>query len=150
MKNNSLFDLIKTIDLGFYFFVGKKGASANYVTVQNVVESLYLAATNKKAINKIYKISAWSSIEDFVGIISKHLIKPGPKYRIPLSPILYFAKATSFVPGNPLTISRIMSLCSRSKYSVKKIENELNYSPHNTIDDGLKELVLEFQLRKSL
>jgi nucleoside-diphosphate-sugar epimerase len=53
MNNNSLFDLIKIIDRGFYFFIGKKGASANYVTVENVIESLYLSAINKKAINKM-------------------------------------------------------------------------------------------------
>jgi nucleoside-diphosphate-sugar epimerase len=144
MKNKSLFELIKTIDNGFYFFVGKRDSSANYVTVENVVESLYLGATNSKAINKIYNISDWSTIEKFVGIITNHLQKPLPKYRIPLKVLIFIAKTTSFIPNNPLTVSRLMALCNRSEYSTNKIEKELDYKPKNTQNDGLKELVREY------
>jgi nucleoside-diphosphate-sugar epimerase len=150
MNNNSLFDLIKIIDKGFYFFIGKKGASANYVTVENVIESLYLSAINKKAINKIYNISDWFTIEDFVGVISKYLKRSKPKYRIPLKLIMLLAKITSIIPHNPLTVSRLMALCNRSKYSTKKIELELSYRRVNTNSAGLKGLVKEYQLRKSV
>lgn len=148
MRNNSLFALIKTIDKGLYFFIGQKGASANYVTAENVIEALYLAATNSNAVNKIYNISDWSSIEDFIGIISKYLKKPVPKYRIPLKPIVLLAKVTSFIPKNPLTVSRLLALCNRSKYVVTKIEKELNYLQKNSCDDGLRALVQEYKLRK--
>jgi nucleoside-diphosphate-sugar epimerase len=148
MKNNSLFELIKTIEYGFYFFVGKKGASTNYVTVENVIETLYLGATNLNAVNKIYNISGWSSLEDFISIISKYLKKPIPKYRIPLGLIIFFARITSFIPKNPLTVSRLMALCNKSKYPIQKLENELNYKYRNSIDDGLKELVTVYLTRK--
>lgn len=148
MKNNSLFALIKTIDQGFYFFVGEKGASANYITDENVIEALYLGATNLNAVNKIYNISDWSSIEEFVGIISKYLKKPVPKYRIPLKPVIILAKITSFIPNNPLTVSRLLALCNTSKYSTSKIKNELHYKNRNTLDDGLRELVKEYMKRK--
>lgn len=150
MKNNSLFELIKTIDKGFYFFIGKKGASANYITVENVVESLYLAATNIKAINQIYNVSDWSTIEDFVNNITNHLQKSAIKYRIPIKLMIFLAKITSFIPNNLLTVSRLMALSNMSKYSTKKIEVELSYSPKNTNNNGLEGLVREYRLRKLL
>ena len=79
MSNTSLFQLVKTIDKGFYFFVGPKGASANYVPVENVIEALYLAATNPKAKSEIYNISDWCTIEDFVNSVAKVLGKASPK-----------------------------------------------------------------------
>lgn len=149
MRNNSLFALTKTIDKGLYFFIGQKGASANYVTAENVIEALYLAATNSNAVNKIYNISDWCTIEDFVAMISKHLKRRVPKYRTLLKPIVLLAKVTSFIPKNPLTVSRLLALCNRSKYDINKIENELNYKPINTTNDGLKELVKEYISQKS-
>jgi nucleoside-diphosphate-sugar epimerase len=150
MNNNSLFELIKTIDKGFYFFIGKIGASANYFTVENVVESLYLVATNIKAINKIYNVSDWSTIDDFVNNITNHLQKSVLKYRIPIKLMIMLAKITSFIPNNPLTVSRLMDLSNISKYSIKKIEVELSYSPKNTNNNGLEGLVREYRLRNSL
>lgn len=148
MKNQSLFELIRTIDKGLFFFIGKKGASANYVTVENVVQSLFMAGTNKKAINEIYNISDWCTIERFVEELSKHLQKSVPKFRIPLTPIILLAKITSFIPNNPLKVSRLNAFNNRSIYSTDKIEIELNYKPKNKYNDGLESLVKEYLLRK--
>ena len=52
MRNESLFQLIKTIEKGFYVFVGSKGASANYVPVENVIEAIYLSGTQLNAKNQ--------------------------------------------------------------------------------------------------
>jgi nucleoside-diphosphate-sugar epimerase len=145
MSNNSLYELIKSIDKGYYFFIGDKGASANYVTVENVVEALYLGATSPNAINQIYNISSWCTIEDFIGLISVHLNKPIPNLRIPLKPITFLAMITSFIPGNPLSRSRLNALTNRSVYSIVKIETELKYIPKNTTNDGIKELIKRYK-----
>lgn len=145
MKNQSLYDLIKIVDKGRYFFIGKKGASANYVSAKNVVESMYLAATNSKAINQIYIISSWCTIESFIRLISLYLTKPMPKYRIPIKPIVFLAKLTSFIPRNPLKITRVYALCNRSVYSTKKIEKELNYKPISSFNDDVFELVNKYK-----
>lgn len=146
MRNKSLFELIKTIDKGFYFFIGNKGASANYVPVENIIEALYLAATNAKAVNGIYNVSNWCTIEDFIGFISKELQKPFPKFRVPIKPIIFLAKITSFIPRNPLTISRLNALSNRSVYSTKKIEKELNFKPVYTMEKGIEGLIKEYKL----
>lgn len=142
MTNQSLFQLVKSIDKGFYFFVGfKKGASANYVPVENVIESLYLAATNAKAKNEIYIISSWCSIEEFIGNIAKSLGKPFPKFRIPLRFSKGLAMATFFIPKNPFTVARINALSNRVIYQTTKIETELGYKPVVTMEQTISDLV---------
>ena len=97
MRNESLFQLIRTIGNGLYFFVGSKGASANYVPVENVVEAIYLAGTNPNAKNKIYNISSWTTIENFIGNIAKELGKAEPKIRVSIIPIKLIAKINTFL-----------------------------------------------------
>lgn len=141
MNNQSLFKLIEVIDRGYYFFLGKKGASANYVSVENVIEALFLAGTNPKAVNKTYIISDWTTIEDFTTSIAQNLSKKSPKLRLPLKPILFLAKMTSFLPKNPLTTSRLNALTNRTVYSTKKIEEELDYRSKTSIKSGIEKLV---------
>lgn len=145
MRNTSLFQLIKTVDKGFYFFVGSKGASANYVPVENVVEAIYLAGTNVNAKNQIYNISEWTTIEVFIGFISKELGKQMPKIRIPSEIIKFIAQATSFIPKNPLTVARVKALSNRTVYVNDKIETELGYKPIKTIETSVKELVNQYK-----
>lgn len=148
MRNASLFQLIKTIDKGFYFFVGPKGASANYVPVENVIEALYLAAVNPKAKNQIYNISSWTTIEDFIGTIAKELGKSEPQLRVPIYPIKVIARITSFIPKNPLTVARINALSNKTKYITDKIEKELGYKPIVNTGSAIHGLVQFYKSQK--
>jgi nucleoside-diphosphate-sugar epimerase len=145
MSNKSLFQLVKMVDNGFYFFVGAKGASANYVPVENVIESLYLAATNPKAKNEIYNVSNWCTIEFFVENVAKILKKENPKNRFSTALIKLIVRLTFFIPKNPLTISRINALTNRSMYKTTKIEEELNYKPIVTVEATIEKLVLFYK-----
>lgn len=145
MKNASLFQLIKMIDSGYYFFIGPNGASANYVPAPNVVEALFLAATHPRAKNEIYTISSWTTIEHFIAIIAKELGKPLPKLRIPIIFIKLIAGILGVFPQNPLTRSRVKALTSRSLYSTTKIEDHLGYQPVVSTATALAELVRFFK-----
>jgi nucleoside-diphosphate-sugar epimerase len=141
MRNASLFQLIKMINSGYYFFIGPKGASANYVPVSNVVQALFLAATHPRAKNEIYNISSWMTMESFIAIIAKELGKPMPKIRIPLFFINLIARLLSVIPKNPLTISRVKALTNRSIYLNTKIEDQLGYKALESNEIALAELV---------
>jgi len=149
MRNQSLFQLIRTIENGYYFFIGPKGASANYVPVENVIEALYLAGTHLKAKNNIYNISSHTSIENFIGYISENLNRPYPKFRIPIGIIMFMARLTFFIPKNPLTVSRVNALSVRTIYLNSKIENELGYNSVKTIKEGVRDLVLNYKNQKN-
>lgn len=151
MTNKSLFQLVKTIDRGFYFFVGfKKGASANYIPVENVIEALYLAATNPRAKNEIYIISSWCTIEEFVGNIAKSLGRPLPKVRIPIRLSKWLAISTFFIPRNPLTVARINAMSNRVIYKTTKIESELQYKPIVSIEETIKGLVQFYKEKRAV
>ncbi|KIC03407.1 hypothetical protein OA88_03275 [Flavobacterium sp. JRM] len=141
MTNQSIFQLVRMIDKGLYFFIGPKGSSANYVAVENVVESLYLAATNPKAKNEIYNVSHWCTMEYFVDNIVKNLEKRHPKIRLSISFVKFIAKVTSFIPKNPLTQARVDALSNRAKYETIKIEKNLGYIPIVTVEETVEELV---------
>jgi nucleoside-diphosphate-sugar epimerase len=148
MRNKSIFDLVKAIDKGYYFFIGKRGASANYVTVEDVVESLILAAHNNAARNKTYIISNWCTIEEFVGVISSKLSKSIPWFRMPKSLLLVLAQLTAFMPRNPLTAGRVHALTNKTIYSTSKIERELGFKSVMSIQDGLAQLVSKYSSLK--
>lgn len=148
MNNQSLLQLITIIDKRLFFFIGKKGASANYVPVENVVEALLLAGNHPNAKNQIYNISNWNCIEYFVGLIAEKIEKPTPKFRIPLGPVLLLAKISSFIPKNPLTVSRLSALNNRSRYSTDKIEKELQYQPVITVEKGIEQIVQVYKNKK--
>lgn len=150
MSNQSLFQLIQKIDQQIYFFIGKKGASANYVPVENVIEALYLGATNKNAKNEIYNISNWSTIENFISTIAKLLHKPTPKMRISVGFVKFLAKCTCFIPKNPLTLARINALSNTTIYVTHKIEAELNYKDQITTNEAIKILVETYIKNKNV
>ncbi len=141
MTNMSLFQLIKAIDKGLYFFVGNKGASANYVPVDNVIEALHLAATKTEAKNKIFIISSWCTIEKFVETIAQQLGKPVPSFRISFNIAKLIARLTAFIPKNPLTVARVYALSNKTVYETTKIEKELGYKEVTTTEKTIIGLV---------
>lgn len=141
MSNQVLFQLMSLIDRRFFFFIGKPGASANYIHVDNVVDGLIKCGSMPAARNRIYNISDHRTIEDFVAVISQALHKPAPHLRIPESWARMIAKTTAFIPHNPLTEQRVDALVKRAIYSTAKLEVELGYKHRVLMEDGLSELV---------
>ncbi|GEP50382.1 NAD dependent epimerase/dehydratase [Flavobacterium noncentrifugens] len=140
MRNASLFALMHSIEKGIYFYIGQKGASANYVAVENVIEALYLSGMHPKAKNHIFNISDWYTLEAFIGNIAEKLQKPTPKLRFPKALMLFAAKILSIVPNNPLTVSRVKALSGRAVYPNTKIERELGYHTVVTVDQAIQNL----------
>jgi len=141
MSNASLFQLVKMIDSGYYFFIGPKGASANYIAVGNVVHALLLASSHPMAKNEIYNISSWTTLEHFIAIIARELGKPMPKYRVPLFILKSISGLLSVIPKNPLTISRVEAMTNRSIYLTNKIEEQLGYKAVVSTETTIAQLV---------
>ena len=79
MNNQSIYHLIAMIKKGLFFFIGKPGASANYIYVDNIVEGLVLCGEKSEGKGEIYNLSDYCSIEKFVSIIAENLGKPWPR-----------------------------------------------------------------------
>jgi len=141
MSNQSIFQMIQMIDNNFFFFIGKQGAFANYIHVDNVIEGIIKCGTLPEAVGKIYNISDCMTMEEFVKTIAQALNKPVPKLRIPEKPIRMLIRVLELFPKVPLTTHRIDYLTMSSKYSIEKIKTELCYYHKKTIKDGLIEMV---------
>ena len=148
MANQSLFDLIAMIERGLFFFVGNKGASANYIHVDNVVEGLIRCGTMQCAKDKTFNLSDHCSMERFVGIISSELGCRYPKVRLPEVILQISARIMGKLPGFPLTASRVDALTRRSMYSTKSIQEKIGYQHVVSMEDGVKRLVSEYLKRK--
>jgi len=141
MKNRSLLQMIRMIERGLFFYIGKPGATANYIHVDNVVEALYLCATNESARNNDYNLSDALSLEEFVRQISVSLGIEPPGIRFPEPPIRLGAALFGWIPGFPLTLSRVDALTGRAVYSSDKIEGELGYRHRISMEEGIREFV---------
>jgi nucleoside-diphosphate-sugar epimerase len=145
MTNRSLFGLIALINRGWFFFIGNPGASANYIHVDNVAEALLLCGTVAHAKGHLYNLSDYRSLENFVEIISYALGRDPPRLRIHELPVRVLVKLLGWIPGMPLTESRVNALTNFTVYQNTKIEQELGYRHVISIEDGLAQLVAYWQ-----
>jgi nucleoside-diphosphate-sugar epimerase len=141
MPSQSLFQLISMIAKGVFFFIGKEGASVNYIHVDNVIEGLMRCAENPAAKGKIYNLSDNCTLEYLVAIIAKELEKPPPNLRLPETPIRWLTKLFSRFKNFPLTESRIDALTNRSEYSIARVRKEIGYVHKISMDEGIREMV---------
>lgn len=141
MTNQSLFQMIAMINKQLFFFIGKPGASANYIHVDNVVEGLVQCGKKDAAKGQIYNLSDHRTIEEFVAVIADELRKPVPRLRLPEMPVRWVAKLCGRLQHFPLTESRVNALTNRSVYSIERIQHELEYTHQVSMENGLSQMV---------
>lgn len=141
MPNQSLFQLIRMIDAGMFFFIGKHGAVANYIHVENVVDALVLCGTAGLPGNgRVYIVSDHRTLEDFVGIIATALGKRTPYKRLPESLVRAAVVLAGWISKFPLKSSRVDALTNRTVYRADRIESELGYRNKISMEEGIGEL----------
>lgn len=141
MRNRSVFQLIRAVDRGIFFYIGRPGAAANYIHVDNVVEALIRSASAPHTDVDVYILSDHRSLEDFVGTIAACLGRRAPRSRLPAWLAQGAAIAGGWLPGFPLTMSRVRALTNRTVYSTRRIEMKLGYSPVVTMEQGVCQMV---------
>lgn len=141
MPNRSLFALVEAVDRGRFVYIGPRGASANYVPVDNVVDALLLCGRSSAAPGGVFNVSAWTTIEDFITTVAAALGKNPPRLRLPLAGARGIAAILSTLPRWPLTVSRVDALSTRVVYSTARIESVLGYRPRLLLEDALRLIV---------
>jgi nucleoside-diphosphate-sugar epimerase len=143
MPNASLGQLITLVDRRLFFYVGPKGASANYVPVENVIDAMVLCGHSPKAPGEVFNLSDWATLEDFVAAIADGLGRPRPSLRLPETPVRAATRALSGVPGFPLTTTRIDALTNRSHYPDEKISSLLGFRHNVPVLEGIRSLAAQ-------
>jgi len=148
MSNQSLFSMTKVIERGMFFFVGRPGASANYVHVDNVVEGLLRCGSMDEANGNIYNLSDYCTIEGFVELIANALDRRAPTKRLPEAVMRWLARLMEGIPGFPLTEARVDALTNRTLYPIDRIREELGYKHVISMQEGVQQLVAAYNDRQ--
>ena len=141
MPNQSIVQMARMIQRRLFFFIGRSGASANYVHVSNVADALVLCGTAPQAGGQIYNLSDWCTVEDFAGAIADAIGCPRPRLRLPEPPVRQAVRVMNRLTALPLTDSRVDALVNRSRYSIQRIQRDLKFSLAVRIPVGLACLV---------
>lgn len=142
MRDNSLRELANLVGRGLFFFVGKPGAQANYVHVENVAEALYLCGTNKESHGRVFNLCEGIPLEALVYEIAEAKGVACPKLRMPRRPTELLAElGTRLIPGFPLSPQRLAGFLSRTSYNSDAIRKCLGYQPCITLRSGIRELI---------
>lgn len=141
MPNQSLREMIKAIERGYFFFIGKRGALANYTHVENVADVILLLLFAKRNEYIAYHISENVTMEKFVEIVNHSLGKRMRYFRFPLFFVTNLTIILNFFRVRALTPNRIDNLTSRATYSMERLEKEYGYKPKEKINKALKTYV---------
>lgn len=146
MTNQSLHQLVSRINRSQFFFIGRAGASANYIHVDNVIQALYLCAScESRYLGSVYNVSDYVHLEDFVTMISDNLGLANISLRIPEWPIRFITRILENIPGFPLTTSRIDALTNRANYPITKISNDLGYQAVVSMQEGIRQFITSWK-----
>jgi len=126
------------INKGLFFYLGRKGALANYIAVEDVVEALFLCGNRGNALGEIYNLSQTIEIEKMVLSFSIGLGIEGKFLRLPEFPVRVLAKVFTIFSRLPLTTTRIDALTSRCIYKSNKIIEELNFEFKSTLEESFQ------------
>lgn len=139
MRNQSIGQMINAIRKGMFAFIGPPGASANYVHVEDVVQTLALCVERPQAAHQTYIVSAWATMEDMVSGLAAGAGTAPPKRRICLPMARCLAVLFQWIPRWPLTLSRVQAMSMRSRYSTEKIERELGWRLSVPVKEGMRQ-----------
>ena len=141
MSNQSLLSLGEMVRKGLFFYIGRPGAVATYVHVDDVVAVLLRCGTDHRAKGKIYNISNDCLLEEMVNGIASAVGVVRPRLRLPEPLVRAIAHVAAKVARFPLTQERINGLVRRTRYPYLKLERELGFTPRISVPGAIGEVI---------
>lgn len=145
MRNRSLLQWARALERGWFAFVGDDEAIATYIYVNDVADALAACASTQAT--GVYIVSDDRSMHAFVGAMAAALDKRPPTRRLPEEPLRLVARTLSWLPGFPLTTSRLDALTRRVSYPSRRIRAELNFRCRISVEAGLRNLLARNERR---
>ena len=141
MSNESLRSLIRIVQRKMFFFIGPKQATYNFVHVSDLADVILASIDHQGAKNEIFNLSECIQIEKMISLIAASAKVPMPTLRLPEAFARTMVRMFSFLPGFPLTNSRIDAFIGKANYSSDKIKRCLNWQPKTSLSAGLVEMI---------
>ncbi len=147
MPNQSLHQFIDAITSGRFFYIGKEGASLNYVHVDDVIQAMILCGSDDSAIGSTFNLSDSIQIERVVHAVCAS--RPDKKVRrLPELPIRILAALIGWTGLIPLTSKRVNALTGRCVYDSSKIQELLGFQFESTLEERFQSFAKKNQNKK--
>ena len=136
MPNQSLMGLLRTIQKGLFFYIGKKDKSlVNYVHIADVVEALMCCGSNDKALGEVFNLSQSETVEKMITSFASGIGSDKKILRLPEIVVRVLVSVFGKIPTFPLTSSRVDALTSRCVYDSIKVQKILGFKYSMTLEE---------------
>lgn len=143
MPNESFHAMARMIKRGFFFWIGRKEAIANYVHLDDVVGALIKCLNDPRSKGRVFIISNDCPLAEVVAAFANSMRVPVPKLVMPETLLRLLVGIVGPWVRLPLTIQRIDALTRQTHYSSKLIYEILGYLPSASIPEIIPKLVDE-------
>ena len=144
MRNDSLRQLAKIVRAGLFAYVGKRGAIANYVHVDDVADVLMRAVGDERMHGQIYNLSNDCPLEEMIRGVAAGARVRTPRLRMPEQPMRALLRLLPPKLGLPLTKTRFDALVSRTGYPCDKLFAHIGYKPARSVPQAMASVVFEW------
>ena len=156
MKNDSLRELVASIEKRNFLFVGKKSSMANYIYIENLVNSIMAVIEDYRTrpILQIYNLNNHTTMEVLVQSVTNALDISYPRIRLPywfvfILAAFFDAFSSIFGTALPLTRNRLAALTSRVIFSSRRFGAEYSLEGEISVEEGIKICTNRWVRRKS-
>jgi nucleoside-diphosphate-sugar epimerase len=129
---------VRTVEKGWFFFVGSDKFAMNYVFVDDVVRAVAQSLDSKKS--SIYNLSQTTTVATWVDWIQEALGTNHQFWTLPEKLVRAGARFESVMPKWPLTNQRIDALTTPGSYRTDHIIKDLNFT-FSGLEQNLKDFV---------
>jgi len=137
MPNQSLRGLLKAVNKGLFFFIGKENKSlVNYIHVSDVVEALICCGSNDKALGEVFNLSQSTTVEKMITSFAFGMKSNKKILRLPEGVVRMVVNILEHIPGFPLTSPRVDALTGRCIYNSDKVQKILGFKYSMTLEEG--------------
>lgn len=144
MPNQSLRQLASVVRRGLLFHIGRAGAVANYIHVDDVVSVLAKAAVDDRMRGQTYNLSNDCYVDEMISAIARGVGGKTPRSRLPEFPIRALVRLLPRSLGLPISAERLNALTSRTSYPSTKLQAQIGYKPSSPVPHALAKVVSEW------
>tara|TARA_B100000029_G_scaffold449214_1_gene472236 strand:+ start:623 stop:1621 length:999 start_codon:yes stop_codon:yes gene_type:complete len=149
MRNQSLKQLYSHVKRGTFFYIGRRGAIANYLYLNNFIDALIciIKQRNFKSFNtEIFNLNQADSLENFISYLKQNDSRSKINLRFPASLVYFFAYLSDIISSQlkfrlPITVDRVNALTSRAEFSQTRFEKVYRHSYKTSMKQALKECI---------
>lgn len=139
MPNQSFRQLLHQVRKGFFFFIGKENKFlVNYVHVEDVVDALMLCSCEDKALGQVFILSQSTTLENMITSFISESASYKKFLRVPECLVRVIVAICQYIPGFPLTSSRVDALTNKCVYNSTKIQKKLGFKYPMTLEARVK------------